>query len=111
MNGVSIYRRLSSTYSKSRIISFANKDYSNMYRWNNINKISKRSVELPPYHPKYKKPELVYDLNLDWRKYRGLWRLIPVPPKARPAGYIFAAFIMLEYFAFVICHHLMLRTD
>ena len=100
MNRISIYHRLCSKYT-NRVI-----PTRNIYR---LNLWNKRFVELPPYHPKYKKPELVYDLNLDWRKYRGLWWLIPVPPKARPACYIFTAFISLECAAWNICHWLSLR--
>ena len=105
MNGSTIYRRLSNNYSNRILSSLYNKPGS----FNYLYRLNKRFIQLPPYHPKYKKPELVYDLNLDWRRYRGLYWLIPVPPKARPACYVFAAFIFLEYFAFVICHHMMLR--
>mmetsp|Transcript_18326 Transcript_18326/g.29038 ORF Transcript_18326/g.29038 Transcript_18326/m.29038 type:complete len:108 (+) Transcript_18326:694-1017(+) len=76
-----------------------------------LQKWSKRFVELPPYHPKYKKPEMVFDLNLDWKRYRGFYRYFPIPPKARPAAFIFAAFIGLECFAFIGCHHMMMLAD
>ena len=101
MNCSSVYRRLSCQYS-NKIISSVSYRSSNLYRLN------RRFIELPPYHPKYKKPELVYDLNLDWSKYRGIFYFVPVPPKARPACYIFVTFLALEYFGFVFCHHMML---
>eukprot|EP01084_Bolivina_argentea_P019956 37137_1 len=103
MNGLSVYRKLCQQ-NINRMGFKLPKQQS--FIWN---RFSKRFIELPPYHPKYKKPEMVYDLNLDWRKYRGIFRIIPVPPRARPAVYVFAAFIFLEYFAFVCCHHMMLR--
>ena len=86
--------------------------YNKIYMTRNMNhqnfQIIKRKIQLPAYHPKYKKPEWVFDLDLDPTKYRGLWRILPVPPKARPACYVFCTVISMEYICFTFYHYMML---
>ena len=67
-----------------------------------------RNIQLPSYHPKYKRPEWAFDLDLDTKQYKGFWRVFPVPPKARTACIIFGVVVFMEWAAFVICHQMML---
>lgn len=70
--------------------------------------VYKRGVQLPPYHPKYKKPEWAWDLELDPKIYSGFWKIFPVNPKSRPAVYVFTFVMMAEFVCIAICHHWML---
>lgn len=85
-----------------------NQNSDNCITINNIVKINKRFIRLPSYHPKYKKPAWVYDLDLDRTQYRGIWWLLPVPPKARPACMVFTVMLSMEYCCFTIYNHMML---
>ena len=80
-------------------------------RFSFLKLLNKRMVQLPSYHPRYKKPDLMWDLELDPKVYYGFWKLFPIPPKSRPACVWFAVMIGFEFIGFIGVYYIVLSDS